>query len=238
MLSPAGYQVAALDAGSSPSVRAGAGDDVLVIPGRGLQLPQQLPFERWIRVGSRLADIHSSSAWCLGDWLVYGEASYGRRYREAIKQTSLDYQTLRNYAWVARRFSMSRRQDKLSFGHHAEVAALPEPEQDFWLRKVQELGWSVKQLRQQVHTSRSEHSDPVGEALPSDAGPGHGQGDQAIRKQRSTAQLSVHVTMEQLQSYEAAASTAEFALEEWAVLALDEAARRECAMPSASTNSD
>jgi hypothetical protein len=41
-----------------------------------------------------------------------------------------------NYAWVARRFAMSRRRDTLSFGHHAEVAALPEPEQDFWLREA------------------------------------------------------------------------------------------------------
>ena len=43
----------------------------------------------------------------------------------------LDYQTLRNYAWVARRFAMSRRRDTLSFGHHAEVPALPEPEQGY-----------------------------------------------------------------------------------------------------------
>ncbi len=32
-------------------------------------------------------------------------------------------------AWVARRFPVSRRRDTVSFQHHAEVAALPEPEQ-------------------------------------------------------------------------------------------------------------
>jgi G:T-mismatch repair DNA endonuclease (very short patch repair protein) len=45
---------------------------------------------------------------------------------------------------------LSRRRDGLSFGHHAEVTALPEAEQNFWLRKAQNLGWSVKQLRHQV----------------------------------------------------------------------------------------
>lgn len=35
---------------------------------------------------------------------MYGQAAYTGRYRDAIEQASLDYQTLRNYAWVARRF--------------------------------------------------------------------------------------------------------------------------------------
>jgi hypothetical protein len=86
--------------------------------------------------------VASSSAWCLGDWLNYGQSAYPGRYQDAIEGTSLDYQTLRNYAWVARRFSLSRRRDRISFGQHAEVAALPEPEQDFWLRKAEELCWS------------------------------------------------------------------------------------------------
>jgi hypothetical protein len=36
---------------------------------------------------------------------------------------------------------MSRRRDTLSFGHHAEVATLSEPEQDYWLRKAEEHRW-------------------------------------------------------------------------------------------------
>jgi len=45
-----------------------------------------------------------SSAWCLGDGLIAGQAAYGSRNRDAIGRTGLDYQTLRNYAWVAGRF--------------------------------------------------------------------------------------------------------------------------------------
>jgi hypothetical protein len=129
---------------ASPS-NAGPAD--VVVPSVGLRLPRQLPFESWLRIGSHLSAVANSSAWCLGDWLIYGEAAYEGRYRKAIEQTSLDYQTLRNYAWVARSFPMARRRDALSFGHHAEIAALPEAEQDYWLRKAEELSWSRNKLR-------------------------------------------------------------------------------------------
>lgn len=130
--------------------------DHVMLPRTGLQLPSRLPFEKWIGIGQRLAALSTSTAWCLGDWIVYGEDAYSGRYRDAIEQTSLDYQTLRNYAWVVRRFPQSRRRDKLSFGHHAEVTALMQPEQDFWLRKAEELGWSRNRLRREVRASLSQ----------------------------------------------------------------------------------
>ena len=103
-------------------------DEQVVLSDKGLQLPQRLPFQRWLDIGRQLSAVCTSAAWCLGDWLVFGEKAYAGRYREAIEQTGLDYQTLRNYAWVARKFIMSRRRDTISFGHHAEVAALAGPE--------------------------------------------------------------------------------------------------------------
>jgi hypothetical protein len=111
-------------------------DAASFISARGLQLPRQISFDKWVGMGRQLSGICSSSAWCLGDWLVYGEAAFNGRYRDAIEMTSLHYQTLRNYAWVARGFSLSRRRDTLSFGRHTEVAALPESEQDTVMLKV------------------------------------------------------------------------------------------------------
>lgn len=136
-----------------------------VLPRNGIQFSRQLSYEKWSSIGRQLSALGSSSAWCLGDWLVHGEIAYAGRYRDAVEQTSLDYQTLRNYAWVARRFELSRRRDRLSFGHHAEVASLPVPEQDFWLRKAQELSWSRNQLRREVRASLAERAMP-GEQLP------------------------------------------------------------------------
>lgn len=129
-----------------------------MISGQGLQLPRQLPFEKWQGIGRQLSAVCTSAAWCPGDWLAYGESAYAGRYREATEQTALDYQTLRNYAWVARRFAMSRRRDTLSFGHHAEVAALAEPAQDYWLRQAEQHRWPVRQLRRQVRTSLAERA--------------------------------------------------------------------------------
>lgn len=106
----------------------------------GLELSAGMSFDEWAILGHRIARVHSGSAWALGDWLLYGERSFGDRYRSAVDATNLDYQTLRNYAWVARSFESARRREGLSFQHHAEVAALSEPEQDLWLHRRRPSG--------------------------------------------------------------------------------------------------
>src|SRR4051794_781073 len=73
----------------------------------GLLIRSDVSFESWIGMGRALSDVANGSAWCLGDWLLYGQSAYANRYRAAIDATSLDYQTLRNYAWVAGRFERS-----------------------------------------------------------------------------------------------------------------------------------
>jgi hypothetical protein len=120
----------------------------------GLQFPHSVPFEAWVAIGRRIGGISNSSAWWLGDWLVYGQRAYGKRYKLALEATSLDYQTLRNYAWVARRFELSRRRDGLSFQHHAEVATLSEPRQDLWLGRAERLRWSRNELRRRLAAER------------------------------------------------------------------------------------
>jgi len=116
----------------------------------GLHLREDMSYDAWLTVGRRISGIERASAWCLGDWLVYGQRAYGERYKHALEATGFEYQTLRNYAWVARRFVMSRRRDALSFQHHAEVASLPEPEQDLWLLRAEKRRWSRNELRRQL----------------------------------------------------------------------------------------
>ncbi|MBO3747610.1 LmbU family transcriptional regulator [Streptosporangiaceae bacterium NEAU-GS5] len=124
----------------------------------GLIFPRLLPLKAWERLGEELAAISSSSAWWLADWLIYGETAYSGRYRQVVEKTGLSYQTLRNYAWVARRFDLDRRREALSFAHHAEVAALESVEQDYWLRKAEEQGWSRNHLRKQIQASLAERA--------------------------------------------------------------------------------
>jgi hypothetical protein len=185
------------------------------LPRIGLQIPQKFSYERWLDIGRQLADLASSSAWCLGDWLTYGEIAFNGRYREAIERTSLDYQTLRNYAWVAKRFPMSRRRDTLSFGHHTEVASRPVPEQDFWLRKAEEHGWSCKELRRNLRASLKERGDD-------DQGELESSGEQ--EQPRPPSRLEVELTSAQLENYRTAAVKVGLSLDEWVVLVLEQAA--------------
>ncbi|MFC4535923.1 LmbU family transcriptional regulator [Sphaerisporangium dianthi] len=185
------------------------GLDPAVIPRRtGLQFPAPIPLASWERIGRQLSLIADSSAWWLGDWLVYGESHYNERYRMAIERTALDYQTLRNYAWVTRRFSLARRRDRLSFAHHAEVAALGEPEQDLWLQRAEQFGWSRNRLRKELKGAaalkRGAGRDVVqAEAVPVGAG------------------FRLSPSDEQLERWELAARLQNCELSNWVVQALE-----------------
>ncbi|HTE59386.1 MAG TPA: LmbU family transcriptional regulator [Solirubrobacteraceae bacterium] len=186
------------EASGSRAVRAKA----RVTP-RGLQLAPGIEFDAWTAIGRRVAIIANASAWCLGDWLVYGERAFPARYKTALAATSLDYQTLRNYAWVARRFEVSRRRDNLSLQHHAEVAALPEPEQDLWLHRAERSHWSRNELRRRVGAARRASR--------------RGIPDSAVR-------VSVEVTRTREQRWREAADAAHQTLPEWIATAVDAAA--------------
>jgi hypothetical protein len=109
-----------------------------------------LPIESWKALGAKIAFYSNATSWWLGDWLVFGRMKYGRRYKEGVALTGLEYQTLRNYAVVARRFELSRRRDNLSFQHHAELCSLPDDDQEFWLDVSAEQHWSKTELRRRV----------------------------------------------------------------------------------------
>jgi hypothetical protein len=114
----------------------------------GLRIPPGTSQQVWLTIGRRLAKQHLNLPWRIGDWAFYGEGEYSKSYDEMCEVTGLEYQTLRNYAWVAGRFIVSRRRDNVSFSHHMEVASLgSDVEQDKWLDKAVQEGWSSKELR-------------------------------------------------------------------------------------------
>ncbi|MFB7664821.1 LmbU family transcriptional regulator [Kitasatospora sp. NPDC056138] len=168
----------------------------------GLRIVNALAFNVWEQAGLKIARAHDSSAWCLGDWIVYGQSRYENRYREAVDAAGLDYQTIRNYAWVARRFELARRRSKLSFQHHAEVASLAPSEQDGWLDRAEREGWSRNELRRQVRGRKHETRSPAGLDL--------------LRR--------LEVTPEQAERWREAATRSGNNLQEWILAQLDEAA--------------
>ncbi|GAA0569300.1 hypothetical protein GCM10010172_62070 [Paractinoplanes ferrugineus] len=178
-----------------------ASSRILVTP-VGLRIPAGLNYEGWERAGFQLAQVMNSSAWCIGDWIEHGERRYGDRYQRAVEMVGLEYKTVRNYAWTARRFTLDRRRESLSFQHHAEVARLPEEQQELWLNRAEDLRWSRNKLRLSLRAARGEAETPAAEvALP-----------------------RIAADRDRLLRWQAAAQRSSGSLEQWIVSILDEAA--------------
>ena len=115
---------------------------------------QDLEHPAWVEVGRRLGAMSRVSNWWVGDWLRYGTVKWGEKYAEAARITGYDVKTLRNISYVAKRFGLSRRRDKLTWSHHAELAVLKPDEQDRWLDKASADRLSVADLRQELRCSQ------------------------------------------------------------------------------------
>jgi hypothetical protein len=190
-----------LGPGRGVKLSRAAADSPVLVTRVGLKLPPNLTYEGWERAGRRLAGVVDSSAWCLGDWVVHGEREYEDRYRRAVDAVGLDYQTIRNYAWVARRFPIGRRRSALSLQHHAEVARLSDEEQDAWLDRAEQGKWSRNTLRSHIKALRAGGEPPESRVpLP-----------------------RIETEPARLERWRAAADRASCSLTQWIVASLDQA---------------
>ncbi|HEX8743548.1 MAG TPA: LmbU family transcriptional regulator [Thermoleophilaceae bacterium] len=113
-----------------------------------------LCFKDWVEQGRRLGVMGRGAAWWIGDWVQYGNVAYGERYVRAARITGYDVQTLMNMVYVASRFEISRRREKLSWSHHSELAAMEPQEQDRWLAHAERERLSVRDLREELRRDR------------------------------------------------------------------------------------
>lgn len=135
----------------------------------GLILAKDLTFEEWSAIGASFGSALQTAAWCIGDWLVYGEMKWGKQlglngggfedlpsnkismdsYNVAIRSTGMDLSTLKSYASICRSIPRAEREEKLTFGHHASLASLKKEKRLEWLEVVtsQPSVPSVKRLR-------------------------------------------------------------------------------------------
>ena len=68
-----------------------------------------------------------------------------------MQKTGLEYQTLRDYKWVASKIHLSLRNDKLSFHHHKHVADLEPSQQAYLLKKAVAESWPLIKLKQEKY---------------------------------------------------------------------------------------
>lgn len=194
---------------STPSVRDGSArslDRAALTRRTGLSLPSNFSLTEWKRFGRKLFLISDSSSWWHGDWLVFGQNKYPGRYRQAMEETGLDYKTLRNYAWIARRFPAPERHPQLSFQHHAEVASLEPAERRVWLERAAQEGWSRNALRQHLRQAVSGTAD---------------------EPKRDEVRLQLRTTPERESVWADAAERDGRDLAEWIIITLDRAAQRQ-----------
>jgi hypothetical protein len=114
---------------------------------------EEMDVGTWVRVGHRLGAMDRCSRWLVGDWIRYGTARWGEKYKEISQITGYDVKTLRNIAYVSGQVDMSRRRDNLSWSHHAEVCALDPEQQDQWLDLAASQRMSVADLRIEVRSA-------------------------------------------------------------------------------------
>jgi hypothetical protein len=131
---------------------------------------EELDVRTWVRIGHRFGGMARCSPWLLGDWIRYGNTRWGEKYREAMRITGYDVQSLRNFAYVAGHVDPSRRRDELSWSHHAEVCALSVPEQERWLDVAVAERLSVADLRVELRAARrgDRRQKEVEEQVPAD----------------------------------------------------------------------
>lgn len=124
---------------------------VLALPGQvtpvGVIFPSDMDVEDWMDIGMRLQHTRESMKFYLGDWILFGEASFGEMYAQAIDATGFDYDYLKNIVYVCRNVPLSLRSDQLSFYHHQIVAPAPKDMQEKFLKKAVEDGLTAKELR-------------------------------------------------------------------------------------------
>lgn len=122
---------------------------------QGLVVHGSPTFEQWATFGGRLFGIKSAVQWAMGDWINYGETRWGEKYAQALDVFDLDYGYLRNLAWIASRFDLSRRRVTLSWSHHAVTAPLETAQQDGLLLEAQTKQLSRDDLRERVRAIKA-----------------------------------------------------------------------------------
>jgi len=130
---------------------------LVVVAGEGkLGFMHSLDERTWLASVSFASRTISNLQFTLGDLMLRGEEAFGEdAYAKAAEASSRDAETLRHYAWVAKRVPEFVRNPALSFNHHRQVATLgSEGEQMLWLARAEAEGLSVIGLKDAIHAAR------------------------------------------------------------------------------------
>ncbi len=122
----------------------------------GLVAEREMNKGEWEEMGVGLRQLSDGLHWIVGDWMAYGERRWKGTYEDMEMATGFAVKTLYNDSYVARKFEISRRREKLSIAQHAEVASVSEPWQEVLLDYVEERTLTRGKLRKLVAALRDD----------------------------------------------------------------------------------
>lgn len=136
----------------------------------GLHIAGEIDHDEWDAFIEGLQQLEQSVALIIGDWLAYGDRTWGVTYDQMARRLKRSPDTLRDYAWVCGSVEISLRKDNLTLNHYKAVAKLPYEEQAAWLSKASvgdngERAWSYRRLEAEINGAppvvRKTDNDPV-----------------------------------------------------------------------------
>ena len=120
-----------------------------------LIIDEEIPYDQWEQIGEFLCKLDDGVQWWLGDWLNYGERTYGETYAQVVDATGYRAETLWNAAYIAGQFESSSREEDLSWSHHKAVVGLDPQDRRDLLKRAKDEQWSSKDTERRARARKT-----------------------------------------------------------------------------------
>lgn len=125
----------------------------------GLNLPEEMPFADWTRIGQKLLRTDQLMQWWIGDWAAFGVGNPDKegwrkkgKLREFCEANGFRVDTAQDHAWVSRSVHLSLRKESVPWSIYKEIAPLKPKDQMKWLKAAESENLAVRDLRKQIRT--------------------------------------------------------------------------------------
>lgn len=132
-----------------------------VVTPTSLELTDDLPYDKAELIAIYFGEMSRHLQWWVGDLLVFAEAHFGDDFAQLAVSTGLSEQALLRRMYVCREVPRNRRRAGLPFSVHMVVASLNGREQERWLKKAEDGGWSAQELRSRMKAARKDERPPL-----------------------------------------------------------------------------
>lgn len=113
-----------------------------------------MAIEAWLAEIELLHTLRDSVQWWVADAIIFGEASYGELYAQAVDPP--EAKTVQNWVSVAKAIPVPARRESVKWSLHAELVRMDPEERDKWL-DVAETG---SLTRRELHAAITDKPEP------------------------------------------------------------------------------